>query len=68
MNSCNTTQKTSSMPEPSNKFTVYCDTCNEPTRWTTTMNDGSRAFVCYPCNNVIYESELTTYRSKEEDQ
>ena len=48
-------------PEISNKFTVHCDICQEPMRWTATMENGYRAFICYPCNNVIYESQLYLY-------
>ena len=51
------------MPEASNKFTVHCDICGDPMRWTATMDEGRRAFLCYPCNNVIYESDLWRFDS-----
>lgn len=52
MNSCNTTQKTSSMPEPSNKFTVHCDICGEQ------MIQRLDFYFCYPCHQYYWESEL----------
>lgn len=47
--------------EVSNKFTVHCDICREPMRESAMAGAGHSAFLCYPCNNVIYESDLYQY-------
>ena len=44
------------MPE----VTVYCDICREQMEEST---GASPAWVCYPCNNLIYESELWRFDS-----
>lgn len=49
------------MPEASNKFTVHCDICGDPMRESAMAGAGHSAFLCYPCNNVIYESDLYKY-------
>lgn len=51
-------------PEASNKFTVHCDICQEPMRESAMAGAGHSAFHCYPCNNVIYESDLPFYSSE----
>lgn len=50
-------------PEASNKFTVHCDICHEPMRESGMAGAGHSAFLCYPCNNVIYESDLWRFDS-----
>lgn len=43
------------LPEPSKNSVVHCDICQEP------MNKGADAYVCYPCKNIIYASDLWRY-------
>lgn len=45
------------MPEVSNTFTVHCDICGE------SMRKREEFWACYPCYNVIWESELWRYDS-----
>ncbi len=48
-------------PEASNRFTVHCDICQEAMRECAMAGAGHSSFFCYPCNNVIYESDLWQY-------
>ena len=48
-------------PEVSNKFDVHCDICGDPMKESAMAGAGHSAWLCYPCNNVIYESQLYLY-------
>ena len=47
------------MPE----ITVYCDICREQMEESAMAGAGHSAWLCYPCNNVIYESDLWKFES-----
>ena len=51
------------MPEASNKFTVHCDICQEQMEESAMAGYNYRSWYCYPCNNVIYESDLWRFDS-----
>lgn len=42
------------------EITVYCDICREQMEEST---GAAPAWLCYPCNNLIYESELWRFDS-----
>ena len=43
------------LPDTSKNSVVHCDKCQE------SMSKSSDAYVCYPCKNLIYESDLWRY-------
>ena len=49
--------------EASNKFDVQCDICGDVMKESAMAGAGHSAWLCYPCNNVRYESELYLYDS-----
>jgi hypothetical protein len=51
------------MPSVSNKLEVRCDICQEP----MSHKQGAPSmeyYACYPCDNLIYESQLWQYDSQ----
>jgi len=46
------------LPEPSKNLVVHCDICQEQ------MSEQGDVYFCYPCKNIIYESELWRYDSQ----
>lgn len=53
------------LPDASKNSVVHCDICQDqmvavgPT--DAYANKPARAYACYPCNNLIYESDLWRY-------
>jgi hypothetical protein len=48
------------MPSVSKTFEVRCDICNDQ----MVPVGPSDSYACYPCKNLIYESELWQYDSQ----
>ena len=46
------------LPDPSKNLVVHCDICQEP------MSKSTDVYACYPCKNIIYESDLWRYDSQ----
>ena len=43
---------------------VNCDICGDAMKESAMAGAGHSAWLCYPCNNVIYESELPFYSAE----
>lgn len=49
-------------------ITVKCDICGEQMKESAMAGASHSAWLCYPCNNVIYESDLWRFDSGVEAQ